>query len=196
MSMENTVLTSLLESVPGSRLIADTLIKLFEEKYDDKTTDRSVSDQLAVKETKRLYLTGDKAEEIATDAAIEALDEIYKTTNVIAAERMRQAKLAFNTALLLMIVGVIIIFAGVTLLWLKDSFESGLITVAVGAVSEILSVIVFGFNKETNNRLDELRKDLSAIDTARVGLSIAKQIEDQDKRDDAISKLSLKFKHG
>jgi Cyanobacterial TRADD-N associated 2-Transmembrane domain len=196
MSLEVTVITSLLASVLGSRSLADALIKLFKEKYDDKTTDQSVSDEATVSERRCLYLTGDKEAEMATDAAIEALDETYQTTNNIAAERMRQAKLAFNTALSLMIVGVIIIFAGVALLWLKDSFESGLITVAVGAISEILSVIVFGFNKETNNRLDELRKDLSAIDTARVGLSIAKQIEDQEKRDDAISELSLKFKNG
>ncbi|CSB16200.1 Uncharacterised protein [Vibrio cholerae] len=66
----------------------------------------------------------------------------------------------------------------------------------VGAVSEILSVIVLGFNRETNNRLDDLRKDMSVIETARVGLSFAKQIENQEKRDNAISELSLKIQGG
>jgi hypothetical protein len=88
------------------------------------------------------------------------------------------------------------VFAGIGLLWVKDSFESGLITVAVGAVSEIISILVFKFNSETNNRLDVLRKDLSIIETARVGLSIAKQIENQEKRDHAISELSLRLQNG
>ncbi|MGC9491234.1 TRADD-N-associated membrane domain-containing protein, partial [Vibrio genomosp. F10] len=70
------------------------------------------------------------------------------------------------------------------------------ITVSVGAISEVVSLLVFKFNKETNNRLDELRKDLSVIEVARVGLSIAKQIEDQDKRDHAISELSLRLQNG
>ncbi len=109
---------------------------------------------------------------------------------------MRQAKAAFNIALTLMIVGVLVIFAGVALLYFKEGIEQGLITVVVGAVSEILSVIVLGFNRETNNRLDDLRKDMSVIETARVGLSFAKQIENQEKRDNAISELSLKIQGG
>ena len=44
--------------------------------------------------------------------------------------------------------------------------------------------------------LDVLRKDLSIIETARVGLSIAKQIENQEKRDHAISQLSLRLQNG
>ena len=95
-----------------------------------------------------------------------------------------------------MIIGVAIVFLGVGLLHIKESFESGLISIVVGAVSEILSVIVISFNKETNNRLDELRKDMSIIETARVGLSIAKQIESHEKRNDAISELSLKIQNG
>ncbi|CSB31916.1 Uncharacterised protein [Vibrio cholerae] len=55
---------------------------------------------------------------------------------------------------------------------------------------------MLGFNRETNNRLDDLRKDMSVIETARVGLSFAKQIENQEKRDNAISELSLKIQGG
>lgn len=196
MSIEVTLITSLLASALGSTAIADSLVKLFKEKFDDKTTKDSDLCVSQVSDRRKLYLTGDQESEIATEAAIEALDETYQSTSGILSERMRQAKLAFNAALSLMVVGVVIVFVGVGLLWVKDSFESGLITVAVGAISEVVSLLVFKFNNETNNRLDILRKDLSKIETARVGLSIAKQIEDQEKRDHAISQLSLRLQNG
>lgn len=196
MSIEVTLITSLLASSFGSTAVAESLVQLFKEKFAKKTTDDSTADNSSVSDTKKLYLTGKQEADIATDAAIEALDETYQSTSGIVFERMRQAKLAFNAALSLMIIGVLIVFSGVVLLWIKDSFEAGLITVAVGAVSEIISLLVFKFNKETNNRLDDLRRDLSVIETARVGLSIAKQIENQDKRDHAISELSLRLRKG
>lgn len=196
MSIEVTLITSLLASVLGSTALAESLVNLFKEKFDNKTTKDTASDELQVSDRQKLYLTGDQESEIATEAAIEALDETYQSTAGIVAERMRQAKLAFNVAISLMVVGVVIVFAGIGLLWVKESFESGLITVAVGAVSEIISLLVFKFNSETNNRLDVLRKDLSIIETARVGLSIAKQIENQEKRDHAISQLSLRLQNG
>ncbi|WP_217519976.1 TRADD-N-associated membrane domain-containing protein [Vibrio metschnikovii] len=196
MSIEVTLLTTVLANALGSSGLAESLIKLFKEKLDKKTIDDSGSDEITSAEPKRLYLAGDQKSKIVNEAAIEALDETYTFTAGIAAERMRQAKAAFNIALTLMIVGVLIIFAGVALLYFKEGIEQGLITVVVGAVSEILSVIVFGFNRETNNRLDDLRKDMSVIETARVGLSFAKQIENQEKRDNAISELSLKIQGG
>ncbi|GIB53381.1 TPA: hypothetical protein RQJ47_001737 [Vibrio vulnificus] len=196
MSIEVTLLTTVLANALGSSGLAESLVKLFKEKLDKKTIDDSGSDEITAAEPKRLYLAGDQESKIVNEAAIEALDETYMFTAGIAAERMRQAKAAFNIALTLMIVGVLIIFAGVSLLYFKEGIEQGLITVVVGAVSEILSVIVFGFNRETNNRLDDLRKDMSVIETARVGLSFAKQIENQEKRDNAISELSLKIQGG
>jgi hypothetical protein len=195
-SIEVTLITSLLASVLGSTALAESLVKLFKEKFDYKTTKEAEGPELQVSDRQKLYLTVDQQSEIATEAAIEALDETYQSTSGILSERMRQAKLAFNVAISLMIIGVLIVFAGIGLLWVKDSFESGLITVAVGAVSEIISILVFKFNSETNNRLDVLRKDLSIIETARVGLSIAKQIENQEKRDHAISELSLRLQNG
>ncbi|MVB98311.1 hypothetical protein D6V35_17875, partial [Vibrio cholerae] len=193
MSIEVTLLTTVLANALGSNVLAESLVKLFKEKLDKKTIDDSCSDEITAAEPKRLYLAGEQESKIVNEAAIEALDETYTFTAGIAAERMRQAKAAFNIALTLMIVGVLVIFAGVALLYFKEGIEQGLVTVVVGAVSEILSVIVLGFNRETNNRLDDLRKDMSVIETARVGLSFAKQIENQEKRDNAISELSLKI---
>jgi len=196
LSIEVTLITSLLASALGSGAVAESLVRLFREKYQAKTEDEPEDSGNQVSESGKKYLSSEQEASIATDAAIEALDETYQSTSGILSERMRQAKLAFNAALSLMVVGVLIIFIGIVLLWLKEGFVSGSITIAVGSISEIISLLVFKLNKETNNRLDELRKDLSVIETARVGLSIAKQIENQEKRDHAISQLSLRLQNG
>lgn len=196
MSIEVTLITSLLASVLGSGAVAETLVRLFKEKYQAKTEEKPDGLGNGVFESRKKYLTSEQKASIATEAAIEALDETYQSTSGVLSERMRQAKLAFNAALSLMVVGVLIIFIGIGLLWVKEGFEPGSITIAVGSISEIISLLVFKLNKETNNRLDELRKDLSVIETARVGLSIAKQIENQEKRDHAISELSLRLQKG
>ncbi len=196
MSLEVTLITSVLASAIGSKSIAEALVQLYREKFREKTTDNSQSSDAIVAEGSRLYLSSERESEIVNEAAIEALDETYQSTRIIADERMRQARLSFNVAIGLMIIGVLIVFFGIGLLYLKEGFESGLITIGGGAVSEIISVIVFSFNKETNNRLDELRKDLSTLETARVGLKIAKEIENQEKRDNAISELSLRIQNG
>ncbi len=189
MSFEITLITTLLASVLGSRGTAEALIALYKKLLDQKATTAPLLDN-AVSDNKRHYLTAEKESEIATDAALEALNTTYDSTLEIRDERMRQARLAFNAALALMIIGVLIIFVGVALLWVKPQIDQGIITVAIGAITEVISVLVFSFNKEANNRLEEVRKELSAIETARVGLSMAKQISDLEKRDDAIAELT------
>lgn len=197
MSLEIAIVTSLLGSALGSSSIAEKLVQLINQKFDKKSSERVIISQTGSNNIEQQgNLTKEQKAEIATDATLEALNETYQSTSDIVAERMRQAKLSFNAALSLMIIGVLIIFVGVGLLWAKDNFESGLITIAVGAVSEVFSLLVFKLNKETNNRLDELRQDLSVIEVARVGLSIARQIENPDKRDHAISELSLSLQNG
>ncbi len=195
MSIEVSLITALLASVFGSRATTDALIAIYNKIFDKKTTDTSDTDDLVVSDRKRLYLTAEKESEIATDAALEALDVTYDSTLAIRDERMRQARLAFNAALSLMVIGVVIIFSGVALLWIKPELDQGAITIAVGAITEIISVIVFAFNRDANNRLEEVRKELSAIETARVGLSMAKQISDLEKRDDAIADLTKKVQN-
>ncbi len=194
MSIEITLITTLLATVFGSQSAADALIAIYKDKFDKRSqgTIPEAYDNV-VSENKNVYLTSEKESEIATEAALEALNLTYDSTLEIRNERMRQARLAFNAAILLMIVGVLIIFLGVALLLIKSGIEQGAITVAVGAMIEIISVIVFAFNKDANNRLEEVRKELSVIETARVGLSMAKQITDLDKRDSAIAELTKKI---
>lgn len=195
MSIEISLITSLLASVLGSSAAADALMDIYKKIFEKKTIDSSGIETGSVADQKILYLTPEKKSEIATDAALEALDVTYNSTLDIRNERMRQARLAFNVALSLMLIGVIIIFTGIALLWIKPDLAQGAVTVAAGAIVEIVSGLVFSFNKDANNRLEEVRKELSAIETARVGLSMAKQITDLEKRDNAIADLTKKVQN-
>jgi hypothetical protein len=57
------------------------------------------------------------------------------------------------------------------------------ITVAAGIVMDFLSFFTIKFHRETNNRLDEIRRDESAI-------RLIGQIQDPVKRDEAIAELA------
>jgi hypothetical protein len=191
MSIEISLITGLLAAVFGSTSAADALIEIYKKLFEKKSVEppKGSGDNI-ISDTKLMYLTPEKESEIATEAAIEALNLTYDSTLAIRNERMRQAKLSFNAALVLMCLGVLIIFVGIGFLWFKGEINRGAITVAGGAITQIISALVFRFNKETNNRLEVIRKELSSIETARVGLSMAKQINDLEKRDNAIVELT------
>ncbi len=213
MSLEVTVITSLLATALGSSKVAESVVELFKKYYNEKKAeepkeDASVFFQSSIPpvapeapespEAPETPPCGDDYSkkvsdaDIATDAAIRALNETHSSVASIRNERMRQARLSFNTALILMIIGVVIIFIGVGMVIVGNNIESGIITVVSGTISEVISVLVFRFNKETNNRLDETRKELSRIEMSKVGLSLAKEISNLEKRDNAIAELAQK----
>jgi hypothetical protein len=122
---------------------------------------------------------------------ISALNEARNSTVAVRLERMRQAKLAFNAAVALLVVGVLIILLGIALMILKDNSAGAAITTAVGATVEVISALLFKFNSETNNRLDETGKYLYRIEAAQLAMNIASKIEDRAKRDDGIREAVL-----
>jgi len=196
MSIEVSLIISLLGAVIGSSTIAESVVELFKKFYNERkakiVTDVSVGTIEATIPPPLVDIRASTKSEadIVTDAAIKALDATHTSVLSIRVERMRQARLAFNTALILMIVGVIVTFIGVGFLIFGGNIEAGIISVLSGTVSEIISAVVFRFNKEANNRLDEVRKELSRIEMAKIGLSLAKEISDMEKRDAAISDLT------
>jgi drug/metabolite transporter superfamily protein YnfA len=117
---------------------------------------------------------------------IGALAAAHNTANGLRAERIRQAKATFNAALALVVIGVLIIFVGVGLLLFRDTVNAGALTAAIGGVTEVISALLFKLNHETNNRLDEIGKDLSSIEAAQIAMTLIDKIEDPSKRDDAI----------
>jgi len=121
---------------------------------------------------------------------MEALSKASMSANSIRVERMRQAKITFNAAIILAVVGVLLIFAGVALVLFKDAEAAGAVTAGVGAVTEVISALLFKLNHDTNNRLDEVGKDLSSIEAAQIAISLIEKIEDPQKRDDAIKEAA------
>ena len=73
-------------------------------------------------------------------------------------ERLRQGKLSFNVTLVSTIVSNSIIFFSIVLL-LSGKVTEGSVATAAGLTSNIVSVGLLKFTKETNDRLDRLAKE-------------------------------------
>lgn len=99
-------------------------------------------------------------------------------------EQMRQAKITFNVALAIGVFGAIVWLLGIVkLLFFQLAPVAGGITVASGQIMNILSFFMIKFHRETNSRLDEIRRDERAIE-------LVATIQDRQKRDGAISDLA------
>jgi hypothetical protein len=117
-----------------------------------------------------------------------AISTAHEVSSQIRAERLRQARQAFNAALVLMIVGVLVIFIGVGLL-LAGGLTAGTVTAGLGVVCEIASLLLFNFYRETNNRLDAIARDLTLLEVARTGVFLIEKVTDPTKRDEAIIEI-------
>jgi len=191
MSVGVDIIVSILASILGSTSVSRSLVEAFRKLFEErKAKDKELASLQAERSPEEVAKIQAKEADIATETAITVLNSTYDATSQIRDERMRQARYAFNAALTLVVVGVLIIFTGVAMLWFGNSVEPGAITVGVGAITEVVSAILFKLNKEVNVRLDEVRKELSAIETARIGLGLAKEIDNLEKRDDAIANLA------
>lgn len=122
----------------------------------------------------------------AQDVSMQAIVAARTKAAELRDERMRQAKFTFNAALILSVIGASIIFIGIGLLLFRDASIAGVLSAATGAVIEVISAVLFRFNSQTNNRLDEIGKDLSAIETAQIAMVLIEKIEDPGQRDEAI----------
>jgi hypothetical protein len=78
-------------------------------------------------------------------------------------ERLRQAKFIFNVTLGLTIVSASISIFGIVLLF-SGKVTEGSVATAGGLTSNIVSVELLKFTKETNDRLDRLAKEFKDDD--------------------------------
>lgn len=122
---------------------------------------------------------------------LEAISDGQNATKAYRDERMRQAKWSFNAAIVLLVLGVLIIFAGISTILLTDKQIGGVIGTSVGAIVEVVSALLFKFNNDVNGRLDEVNKTLLVLESARVAIRLISKIEDPGKRDDAIRETAL-----
>jgi hypothetical protein len=126
--------------------------------------------------------------ETSRQFTLDIVEGTYKNLMNIRQERLRQAQMVFNMALGLTTLGVLIILVGVILLFMGN-VPVATVTMVVGAIPEVISAVLFRFNKDTNDRLDKITEDINLIDKTRMGLQIIGQINDSGKRDKAISEI-------
>jgi len=126
----------------------------------------------------------DEFEEI--DEFFALADQLARPVGQIQKEQVRQARITFDASLAVGVAGTLIVLVGVAS-FLYHGFQAGAmgraIAVAAGIVMNFLSFFMIKFHRETNNRLDEIRRDESAI-------RLIAQIQDPVKRDEAICELA------
>lgn len=119
------------------------------------------------------------------DDFYEVAERIAKPTTLtdICGEQMRQAKTTFNVGLGVGIVGAVISLTSIIcLLFFNLPATSGGVSVACGLILNISGFFMIKVHRETNNRLDEIRRDEHV-------LTLVGQITDPTTRDEAISNL-------
>jgi hypothetical protein len=133
---QNTIITTdvaVLDSKPSTSLAAEV---------------KALSDSINILEKTKPALDSNRVQN--TNQSVEL---------ILIQERLRQARLSFNLTLTLFVTSSIISIVGIALLFLGKVPE-GTVTTAGGLASNIVSVRCLKLNKETNDRLDEIVKDL------------------------------------
>ncbi len=110
-------------------------------------------------------------------------------------ERLKQAQLAFIVALTALIIGIILVFLGVACIFLI-SLPVGAVTAASSSISSIISALAFRFNKEANDRLDTVGRELSILERVNVAMRYIGYISDAEKKDQAITDLTKQLYSG
>lgn len=127
------------------------------------------------------------------DAAADALLDswIVETRKALASQRkesLSAAHRSFMVALAALIIGILLVFAGVVLGFTVD-LKVGIVIAACSIVSGIVCGLAFKFNQQAHDRLDEIAKGMNRLDSAYVASNLASHIAEQDKRDKAIEEL-------
>ncbi|MFF4386818.1 hypothetical protein ACFY0G_08510 [Streptomyces sp. NPDC001552] len=104
----------------------------------------------------------------------------------IRTERVRQARASFNAALSLAIIGLLLVFAGVSLV-LADIVTAGVLASIASAITESAALLLFQLNKQSNDRLDKVNGDLARLSRFRLTMDLVDSISDTRSRDRAVT---------
>jgi hypothetical protein len=117
----------------------------------------------------------------------ELIDSFYSESELtrpvrhqVQGEQMRQAKLTFNAAIAMGALGTLVLLFGIIVSFID--VRRGVSPTAAGIVMDLLSFFAIKFHRETNQRLDEIRRDENAI-------ALVARIQDLKRRDEAICNL-------
>jgi hypothetical protein len=123
-----------------------------------------------------------------TDEVYAVISNTYENLSAFRVERERQAKTTYNTAIVIITLGAIILFFGVLLLF-NNSIVEGSITSSVGVISKIIGGTILSFYKDTNNRMDKLNDDLFTLHTIKVQYSLINKIDNPEQKNRQLRKL-------
>lgn len=174
--------------------VASTLLTTVASDILDSSVRRIIKDREyefnedTVHEEPELYLTQRDVNDLDEKESIGALENTIESIEDIREEILRQAKLAYNCALLAVFIGIILIFVGIFFIYL-NKVEITIISSAAGILSEFISAVLFNFSNRANDKLEKVQRDLSKFENAKIGLELINNIEDQSTKDAAISKL-------
>ncbi|WP_432409348.1 TRADD-N-associated membrane domain-containing protein [Wukongibacter sp. M2B1] len=174
--------------------VASTLLTTVASDILDSSVRRIIKDrdyefnEDTVHEEPELYLTQRDVNDLDEKESIGALENTIESIEDIREEILRQAKLAYNCALLAVFIGIILIFVGIFFIYL-NKVEITIISSAAGILSEFISAVLFNFSNRANDKLEKVQRDLSKFENAKIGLELINNIEDQSTKDAAISKL-------
>ena len=128
-----------------------------------------------------LQSSSSASEDSLRKITLRAIDQGHRFLEQRRQERLRQARITFNAAITLVLVGTGIILLGVLLLFLRRATEGGL-SAGVGAVSNIASALLFRLNRDANDRLDKIAVHVGALEGARRTLA---RLDPQRDHDDS-----------
>jgi len=117
----------------------------------------------------------------------------YAIPKEIRDERLRQARIAFNASIFLGGAGVLLIFVGVAFLLFTSSVKPATITASIGAVQNVLGVVIYALNREVNKRLDETNAELVRLEKIRVAEDLILRTFDPATREEELRKVLSSF---
>ncbi len=180
MQIINAVASTLLTSV-ATEVLDSSIRKIIDNR------DYKINNDLAV-ETSISYPLNEDIDALDERESIGVFESSISNIELIREEILRQAKLAYNCALLAVFIGIVLISAGIIFIYF-NRLQITIVSSIVGILSEFISAILFNFSNKANDKLEKVQKDLSKFENAKVGLELINNIEDQSTKDAALSKL-------
>lgn len=119
------------------------------------------------------------------------LDKYYNNRDRFCQDELHEAKRTRILTLGLIVTGVLIIFAGILLLYLDKI--SGLPTTVVGG---ILSFVLLRLHKDSEKRIDLIRKNQDEIEIDRIKLKKVEMIPDVHEKEKALQDLVSRLSGG
>ncbi len=133
-----------------------------------------------------------EAEEKAQMEFSRLIETRYNYLNKQRQHRLDQAHLAFRVALISLILGIGLIFIGIVCIFFAN-LSVGIVTAASSIIPNVITILAFRLNKDENDRLDIVAKELGVLEKTSEAMNYIGRIEDKEARDKAIIELAQRL---